>query len=113
MVALLCVATLPQASAQAVGSAPASYAGRTVASVLDEIRASGIAIAYSSRLVPATLKVETEPLVSDPLSIAHAILAPHKLTLQLDTGVYHAPSIDPTTWASGDETSAWMSLGVS
>ncbi len=106
MVALLCVATLPQASAQAVGSAPASYAGRTVASVLDEIRASGIAIAYSSRLVPATLKVETEPPDGDPLSIADEILAPHKLTLQLDTGVYLVVRMAADVVSSAAETAA-------
>ena len=83
-----CVATLTQATAQAVSYDTAPYAGRTVASVLDEIRASGIAIAYSSRLVPSTLTVDSEPSDDDPLTIARAILEPHALMLQLESGVY-------------------------
>ena len=57
-------------------------------SVLDEIRATGVAIAYSSRLVPSSLTVGAEPPAGDPLAIVEAILAPHSLMLQLESGVY-------------------------
>ena len=62
--------------------------GRSVAAVLDEIRSSGVAIAYSSRLVPPELIVSAEPTATEALAIAQEILASHSLTLQPDAGVF-------------------------
>ncbi len=77
-----------------------------MAEVLDEIRASGTAIAYSSRLVPPELIVDAEPVAIENLAIAREILEAHALTLQLDAGVYlvvrmatdnRSPKVAPAT----------------
>ncbi len=85
---MLCAATLTTATAQVADGPRAPYSGRPVAEVLDEIRASGMAIAYSSRLVSPELIVQAEPVASEDLAIAREILEAHALTLQLDAGVY-------------------------
>lgn len=64
------------------------YVGRPVAAVLEEARAAGSVIAYSSRLVPPDLLVEVEPAPGDPLSVAREVLNHHALRLQFDDGVY-------------------------
>ncbi len=93
------------AAAQVADRSRAPYSGRLVSEVLDEIRATGIAIAYSSRLVPSELVVKAEPVASGGLAIAREILEAHALTLQLDAGVYLVvraatdngrPSVEPT-----------------
>ena len=56
--------------------------------MLDEIRASGISIAYSSRLVRQDLKVLAEPSASDPIAAAEEFLGAHKLTLQREGNVF-------------------------
>ena len=56
--------------------------------MLDEIRSSSVAIAYSSRLVPHDLKVIAEPTATEALAIAREILESHSLTLQADAGVF-------------------------
>ncbi len=88
IVVVLCAATLTTATAQVADGARVPYSGRPVAEVLDEIRAGGTAIAYSSRLVSPELIVKAEPVASEGLAIAREILEAHALTLQLDTGVY-------------------------
>ena len=94
------------ATAQVVDGSHAPYSGRPVSEVLDEIRAGGIAIAYSSRLVSPELTVDAEPAASGGLAIAREILAAHALTLQLDAGVYlvvraasdsSRPEVEPAT----------------
>lgn len=75
------MATLP---AQAAG-----YAGRPVADVLDEFRALGLPIVYSTNLVDAALRVLSEPAAAVlPLSVATEILAPHGLALRNEHGLY-------------------------
>ena len=76
------------ATAQVADGSRAPYSGRPVSDVLDEIRAGGVAIAYSSRLVSPDLIVDAEPVASENLAIAQEILAAHALKLQLDAGVY-------------------------
>jgi hypothetical protein len=58
------------------------YAGRPVVEVLQELRAAGLRILFSSDLVPATLRVKSEPRDRNPRKIAEQILAPHGLTLE-------------------------------
>ena len=81
--------------------------------MLDEIRAGGIAIAYSSRLVSPELIVDAEPVASEDLAIAREILAAHSLMLQLDAGVYLVvrgadtsgrPEVEPATTSPADLT---------
>ena len=76
--------------------------------MLDEIRSSGIAIAYSSRLVPPELTVAAEPAATEAVAIVREILASHSLKIQLDAGVFlvvrmsrksDAPAIEPAVVA--------------
>ena len=79
LIAVVLSATLVQlvAAAQPV----ATLSGRSVQSVLDELRAAGAPLVYSSNLLPATLTVATEPAAAQPLEIAREILAPHGLAI--------------------------------
>jgi len=81
-------------AAEAADPEPVPYVGRFVAGVLDDIRASGIAIVYSSRLVPPDLRVTIEPIATNALAIAEEILRPHELTLRADTGIFLVVRID-------------------
>ena len=64
------------------------YAGKPVQEVLDEFRAGGLELVYSTRLVPPTLKVAGEPLFRQPVPLIREILEPHGLTLRDVDGVY-------------------------
>ncbi len=81
---LLCASIAP-AHAQ---SGEAAYRGRTVQSVLDELRAAGLPLVYSSNLVPADLTVESEPAAADPLDKVREILAPYSLTVERTGGAW-------------------------
>lgn len=65
------------------------FIGRPVADVLRELQASGTRIIFTSALVPADLRVKTEPRLTDAREIAREILEPHGLTLRQGPG---------TTW---------------
>ncbi len=67
---------------------PASYAGRSVADVIDEFRERGLEFAYSTILVTPDLVVLAEPTATSPLEIVRQILGPHGLTIRTDSGVY-------------------------
>lgn len=56
--------------------------------MLDEIRAEGFELVYSTRLVPDTLRVGDEPLFRQPEPLVREILEPHGLTLREVDGVY-------------------------
>jgi hypothetical protein len=62
--------------------------GRTVQSVIDELRASGAPLVYSSNLLPATLTVAAEPAGTTPLAVAREILQPHGLGVREEGGVW-------------------------
>ncbi|MDX1518389.1 MAG: Plug domain-containing protein, partial [Woeseiaceae bacterium] len=67
----------------------ARYVGRSVVDVIEELRAAGNEIAYSSRLVPPGLVVEREPGSAGPLNALLEILSAHGLTLEsADDGVF-------------------------
>jgi hypothetical protein len=59
----------------------ADYANRRISSVLDELRSQGLIFIYNTEIVPATLRVATEPTARSGLSLAREILAPHLLSL--------------------------------
>ncbi|MDX1507062.1 MAG: TonB-dependent receptor plug domain-containing protein, partial [Woeseiaceae bacterium] len=71
----------------AQGATP-PYVGRSIEAVLEELRAEGMALAWSSRLVTPELRVVAEPGSEDALDIAREILAAHGLMLREDEGVY-------------------------
>lgn len=62
--------------------------GRTVQSVVEDLRAAGAPLVYSSGLLPTTLVVSAEPLSTAPLELAREILAPHGLTVREDAGAW-------------------------
>ncbi len=64
------------------------YAGRQVASVIDEFRAEGVEFAYSTNVVTDDLHVAFEPEPGTPLDIMRQILRPHGLTVRNESGVY-------------------------
>ena len=64
------------------------YRGRTVQSVIDELRAAGAPLVYSSNLLSSTLRVESEPASSAPLDLAREVLAAHGLTVRDEAGVW-------------------------
>lgn len=65
--------------AAAVGAERATYAGRPVTSVLNELSDSGLRFLYSSELVPDSLRVLREPVHRDRLRLVREILAAHGL----------------------------------
>lgn len=74
--ALLCCALLlPALAARGV------ELGQPLAAALEELRAAGLGLVFSSALVPAELRVTVEPDGGTPEEIARRILAPHALAL--------------------------------
>jgi hypothetical protein len=65
--------------------------GRSVYSVMDELRSAGAPLVYSSNLLPSTLSVIAEPRAAEPLALAREILAPHGLAVREQAGVRPAP----------------------
>ena len=62
--------------------------GRPIALVIDDLRANGIPLAYSTGLLPASLTVRSTPAAGEPLTMLREILAPHGLALRFVEGLY-------------------------
>ncbi len=65
-----------------------SFAGRSVADVIDEFRDDGFSFAYSTSLVSDDLVVRSEPDPGSPLQVVTQILRPYGLTIRTDSGVH-------------------------
>ncbi|NNF40244.1 MAG: TonB-dependent receptor [Woeseiaceae bacterium] len=65
-----------------------SYAGRTLANVIDGFREQGHRFAYSTNLVNAELRVLAEPAPGTPLEVVRQILEPHGLDVREEAGVF-------------------------
>ncbi len=65
-----------------------SYEGRSVVSVIEELRSRGWPFAYSTNLVSDDLKVIAEPQARDELDVVHEILDPHGLTIRSEEGLW-------------------------
>ncbi|MDX1381201.1 MAG: TonB-dependent receptor, partial [Xanthomonadales bacterium] len=95
----------------AAPEAPAQepLAGRPLQEVLDEQRAAGLALVYSTALVGPELRVLREPFHREPLLLIDEILEPHGLTLQASEGLYlvvrrePGPESGPEMPAEGQE----------
>ena len=72
----------------ALGQDAPVYAGKPVHEVLEELRALGAPLVYSTSLVPPTLHVAREPQSADPLDIAREILSDHGLTIEQSGGAW-------------------------
>jgi outer membrane receptor protein involved in Fe transport len=69
--------------------------GRSVYSVMDELRSAGAPLVYSSNLLPSTLSVIAEPRAAEPLALAREILAPHGLAVREQAGVWLVVRAEP------------------
>jgi len=76
------------ALAQTAPGANDTWQGRALANVLDELRAGGLPIIYSTNLVTPDLRVLDQPAHSEPLELLREILAPHELAVQQLDGMY-------------------------
>ncbi len=66
----------------------APYTGQPVYAVIDSIRQQGYPIAYSSQLVPRSMRILEEPQSTDPIELVAEILKPHHLLLKSEDGFY-------------------------
>jgi len=78
LAALLCGSLLAVA-AVAAAQPGARFAGRPLAEALEELRAAGVDLIYSSQLVLPSMRVEREPAAGAAHEVLTAILAPHGL----------------------------------
>ncbi len=67
---------------------PAVDIGRPIAGIVDELRAAGVPLAYSTALLPQTLTVRAAPQSREPVELVRELLAPHGLTLRFVEGLY-------------------------
>jgi outer membrane receptor protein involved in Fe transport len=79
----------------AVAAPPPALQGRPLQEVLDEQRAAGLPLVYSTGLVGPDLRVLREPVHREPLLLVDEILAPHGLALQPAEGIYLVVPRDP------------------
>ena len=84
----LFVLTLVLATSSVAAQPARPLAGRTVQSVVDELRAAGAPLVYSSGLLPSTLVVMAEPVATAPLELAREVLAPHGLAVREEGGAW-------------------------
>jgi TonB dependent receptor-like, beta-barrel/Carboxypeptidase regulatory-like domain len=64
------------------------YLGRSVQSIVEELRAAGVPLVYSTNLLPGSLLVESEPTATEPLALVRELLRPHGLTLRAESGAW-------------------------
>jgi hypothetical protein len=83
LLAAACVARLALAQ-----ELPAADVGRSIAAIVDELRAAGAPLAYSSAVLPQAFAVRAAPQSGEPIELVREILAPHGLTLRLVEGLY-------------------------
>ena len=76
------------AASLAVAQPTRPLRGRPVQSVIDELRAAGAPLVYSSNLLSRGLTVQSEPSTTAPLAMAREILRPHGLDVREEAGVW-------------------------
>jgi hypothetical protein len=59
----------------------AAFRGMSVQDVLEQLRAGGVELLYSSDLIKPWMRVEREPLAIEPHAMLAEILAPHGITI--------------------------------
>src|SRR5262245_38367161 len=84
----LLLAAVALAASVAHGQLARPLLGKTVQSVLDELRTAGAPLVYSTALVPSTLTIGAEPTATEPQALAREILAPHGLTVRPEGGAW-------------------------
>lgn len=63
------------------GAAELPWAGRPLQEYIEALRGQGLAVIYSSDLVPTSYKVLDEPVSPDPAEALQAVLQPYRLNL--------------------------------
>ncbi len=63
--------------------------------MLEELRAQGAPLVYSSALVPAGLVVEAEPAAATSLELAREVLSPHGLDVRVEGGTWLVVRAEP------------------
>lgn len=81
---LLTACTLPAAAQEQ----HKGYEGRTVVSVIEDLRSQGWSFAYSTNLVSDDLIVLAEPQGDEVLDVVRQILEPHGLTIRSEEGLW-------------------------
>jgi hypothetical protein len=71
------------------------YRGRSLSDVLSEIGTPSLRLVYSSQVVPAHLRVLTEPTASSGLALLGELLTPHGLHAEHVGGVVYAVVANP------------------
>jgi hypothetical protein len=79
---------------------PAAPVGRSIVAIVDELRAAGVPLAYSTTVLGPSLTVKAAATASDPVELVREILAPHGLTLRSVEGLYIVVRGDPDTAAA-------------
>lgn len=106
MIRALLFSILLASAAYADEGQAVSYAGRSVANVIDGFRDQGYRFAYSTNLVSNELRVLAEPVPGTALEIARQILEPHGLDIREESGVYLIVKADTRPTASAAAPSA-------
>lgn len=73
---------LPLLLACLIGTAEAAtYSGASIETVLEQLRANGVQLLYSSDLIKPWMRVEREPAAIEPKALLAEILAPHGIAV--------------------------------
>ncbi|HUO67773.1 MAG TPA: TonB-dependent receptor [Gammaproteobacteria bacterium] len=96
---------------QACGQDSPAYANRPVREVLEQLRARGAPLVYSTSLVPPTLRVDHEPQSTEPLEIAREVLAAHGLAIEQSGGAWLVVR-GPSGAVAGTAASGAIALSV-
>lgn len=67
-------------------SSTTKFAGMGLAAALRELQAMGLRVVFTSRLVRPEMRVEAEPVASEPRDVLEEILAPHGLGVRAGPG---------------------------
>ena len=73
-----------------------------LAEVLEEVRAAGIPLVYSTNLVPPHLRVGEEPRAADTIGRLREVLAPHSLNLREIDGLYLVARLENAPEGAGN-----------
>lgn len=93
LVVLLAAAGVFSAGAQ--GAPIVAPVGRSIGAIVDELRAAGVPLAYSTTLLRPDLAVSRSARATDPLDLLREILEPHGLTLRFVDGLYLIVRTEP------------------
>lgn len=104
--ALLRVSGLAALLFAVVAGAAASFAGRRVNEVLDQLHAGGLSFIYNTLIVPDSLLVVAEPDARGGIALAAEILAPHGLKIQQVGARTFVVVAKPSSATSNPETEA-------